>query len=134
MPNITRTELNALTSKIIASAITIHRGLGPGLLESAYLACLIYELHALGLRLDIQKPIPLVYRGVALDCAYRADLLIEDAVLVELKAVEALAPIHIRQLYTYLRLADLRLGLLLNFGGLTMKAGITRVVNGALPD
>lgn len=132
MPQTTRESLNALTSKIIASAIAIHRMLGPGLLEGAYLACLTYELYTLDLKAEVQKPIPLIYRGVMMDCAYRADLLVEGAVLVEVKALETLAPIHSRQLYTYLRLADLRLGLLLNFGAMTMKEGIKRIVNGDL--
>ena len=128
----THEPLNALTSRIIASAITIHRALGPGLLESAYLACLTCELHHEGIRFELQKPIPLLYRGVALDCAYRADLLVDRRVIVEVKAIDALAPIHSRQLYTYLRLADVRLGLVLNFGAMTMREGIKRVVNGDL--
>jgi len=132
MPHATRNALNDLTSRIIASGIAIHRALGPGLLESAYLACLTYELHTIGLRVEVQKPIPLIYRGVALDCAYRADLIVQGVVLIEVKALETLAPIHSRQLYTYLRLADLRLGLLLNFGAMTMKDGIKRVANGDL--
>ena len=132
MPFTTHAALNDLSSKIVAAAISVHRALGPGLLETAYLACLAYELRAVGLTVDVQRAIPLVYRGVTLDCAYRGDLVVEDAVLVEVKALETLAPIHSRQLYTYLRLSDRHLGLLLNFGGLTMKDGIKRIVNGYL--
>ena len=125
--------LNVLTSNVIAAAIKIHRALGPGLLEHAYLACLTWELGKVGLRFEVQKAIPLVYGGVKTDCAYRADLLVEDAVLVEVKALDVLAAVHIRQLHTYVRLADCQVGLLLNFGAPTMKAGIKRIVNG-FPD
>lgn len=125
--------LNSLTSKIISGAITIHRTLGSGLLESAYLACLCWELQSAGLKFELQKAIPLTYKGVRIDIAYRADLIVEGSVLVEVKAIDGLAPVHSRQLLTYLRLADCRVGLLLNFGAPTMKAGIKRVVNG-FPD
>ena len=121
--------LNQITSTINAAAIQIHRVLGPGLFENAYLACLCYELRSAALRVQVQKPIPLVYRGVSIDCAYRADLVVADSVLVEVKALETLAGIHSQQLYTYLRLGGYPVGLLLNFGAPTMKAGIKRVVN-----
>ena len=126
----TADTLNRLTGIIISSAISIHRTLGPGLLEHAYLACLQYELTAAGLRLEAQKSLPLVYRDVRLDCVYRADLIVEGVVLLEVKALDALAPIHSQQLYTYLRLAECPVGLLLNFGAATMKSGIKRMVNG----
>lgn len=100
------------------------------MLEAPYLACLAYELHTAGVRYEAQKPIPLLYRGVAVDCAYRADLVVEDEIILEVKALQAVAPIHKQQLYTYLRLSNRPLALLLNFGAPTMKAGITRVVNG----
>ena len=130
MSNIHTPEaLNRVTSTIIGGAIEIHKAVGPGLLESAYLRCLTYELHNAGLRFELQKAIPLIYRGVAIDCAYRADVVVEQAVIVEVEAMESVAPIHTRQLYTYLRLTGLHLGLLLNFGAATMKDGITRVVN-----
>jgi GxxExxY protein len=126
----TADALNNLTSIIISAAIGIHRTFGSGLLEHAYLACLCHELKSAGLALEVQKPISLIYRGVKIDCAYRADLIIEGVVLVEVKAIDALAPFHERQLNTYLRLTECPVGLLLNFGAPTMKAGIKRVVNG----
>jgi GxxExxY protein len=122
-------RLNQITSAIIGAAINVHRALGPGLLENAYLPCLCYELEAAGLGFELQEALPLAYRGVRIECAYRADLIVEEAVLVEVKAMEALAPIHERQLRTYLKLADCSVGLLLNFGALTMKAGTKRVAN-----
>ena len=130
MPNEVSIErLNRITSTIIESAIEIHRAIGPGLLEKAYLGCLCFELHSAGMRIETQKALPLVYRGVNIECAYRADLIVEGLVIVEVKAINGLAPIHRRQLLTYLRIADCPLGLLLDFGGETMKAGIKRVIN-----
>jgi GxxExxY protein len=125
----TAEALNGITSTILSAAIDIHRTFGPGLFERAYLACLIHDLVSGSLRVETQKPIPLVHRGVRIDCAYRADLVVEGNVLVEVKALEALAPIHSQQLRTYLRLGDYPVGLLLNFGAPTMKAGTKRVVN-----
>jgi len=127
---LTAEALNRITATILSAAIDIHRTLGPGLLESAYLACLSHELTAGGLRVERQRPLALVYRGVRIDCAYRADLVVEGSVLVEVKALEVLAPIHSRQVHTYLRLGEYPVGLLLNFGASTMKAGIKRIVNG----
>jgi GxxExxY protein len=122
MPNAVSTErLNRITSTIIESAIRIHRAVGPGLLEKAYFGCLCFELHSAGMRIETQKSLPLVYRGVKIDCAYRADLIVEGLVIVEVKALNGLAPIHRRQLLTYLRIADCPLGLLLDFGCLTMR-------------
>jgi GxxExxY protein len=130
MPNVVSTEqINPITSKIIEAAIRIHRDIGPGLLEKAYWGCLCFELHSAGMRIETQKALPLIYRGVNIDCAYRADLIVEDLVVVEVKALNGLVPIHTRQLLTYLRLANCPLGLLLDFGGETMKAGIKRVIN-----
>jgi len=131
--NVSTRELNRITSKIIECAIRIHRALGPGLLEKAYLGCLCFEVHSAGLRFETQKPLPLVYQGVNIDCAYRADLIVEGLVIVEVKALNGLAPIHKRQLSTYLRLADCPLGLLLDFGCETMREGIQRVINGYHP-
>jgi len=122
-------EINRITSMIIESAIRIHRTVGPGILEKAYFGCLCYELVSAGLKIQTQKELPLLYQGVKIDCAYRADLIVEESVIVEVKAIESLAPIHSRQLLTYLRIAHLPVGLLLNFGALTMKQGIERVVN-----
>ena len=122
-------ELNRLTDTIIGAAIRIHRKLGPGLLESTYLGCLRYELTRSGLACEAQKPIPLVYGDLLVACAYRADLLVEGRVVLEVKALDAIAPLHIRQLRTYIRLADCRVGLLLNFGAEIMRNGIKREVN-----
>ena len=122
--------LNQITSIILSAAIGVHRALGPGLLESAYLTCLIHELVAAQIRIERQKALPLVYRGVTIECSYRADLVVEESVLIEVKALETLGPIHSQQLYTYLRLGNYPVGLLLNFGAPTMKAGIKRMVNG----
>jgi GxxExxY protein len=129
MPQPTAEELNQLTSKILSSAIAIHRALGPGLLESAYGGCLCYDLTDAGFTVERQKPLPLIYRGFKTDCAYRADIVVQDCVIIEVKAVDALAPIHRQQLYTYLRLGDYHVGLLLNFGASTLRDGIQRVVN-----
>jgi GxxExxY protein len=129
MPALTANDLNRITSAVIASAIKVHRALGPGLLENAYDACLCHDLFKSGLTLDRQKPLPLVYDGLIMDCAYRADIVVQDLVLLEVKALESLLPIHRRQLSTYLRLGNYRVGLLLNFGALTMRDGILRVVN-----
>ena len=127
---ITADTINRLTSTIIEAAIRVHRALGPGLLESAYLACLCYELVRAGLQIETQKPLPLVYQGVKIDCAYRADIIVNQMVIVEVKAMDDLAPIHTRQLLTYLRIANCPAGLILNFGKTTMKDGIKRVLNG----
>lgn len=122
-------EINRITSVIVDCSIRIHRTVGPGILEKAYFGCVCYELVSAGLKIHTEKDIPLVYQGVHIDCAYRADLIVEETVIVEVKAIEALAPIHSRQLLTYLRLAHCPVGLLLNFGASTMKQGIKRVVN-----
>jgi GxxExxY protein len=122
--------LNHLTSTVIDAAIRIHRAVGPGLLESAYFECLCFELVSAGVNIETQKVLPLVYRDLTVLRAYRADIVVERAVVLEVKALESLAPIHSRQLYTYLRVADCRVGLVLNFGASTMVDGIKRVVNG----
>ena len=119
-----REEANRLSKTIIGAAIEIHRQLGPGLLESAYEACLHYELSKQGLRVERQVPQPLVYQGIHLDCGYRLDLLVEDLVIVELKTVESLQPIHTAQLLTYLKLKKRWLGLLINFNVPVLKHGI----------
>lgn len=121
--------VHRITSIIIDSAIRIHRTVGPGILEKAYFGCLCYELVSAGLKFETQKELPLLYQGAKIDCAYRADLIVNETVIVEVKAIESLAPIHRRQLLTYLRIADCPVGLLLNFGALAMKQGIERVVN-----
>lgn len=121
-------RLNAITDKIIGAAIEVHRALGAGLLESAYEACLAYELTLRGLKVEEQKPIPLVYKEVHLEVGYRLDLLVENAVIVEVKAVEQLAPVHEAQLLSYLKLSGKRLGLLINFNVPVLRDGIRRMV------
>jgi len=122
-------RLNQITSAIIAAAIRVHRALGPGLLESAYRACLCYELRQQGLQIETEKPLVLIYRDIKIDRAYCADIVVEMAVIVEVKAVERLPRIAKNQLHTYLKLADCRVGLIMNFGMLRMADGIERVVN-----
>lgn len=121
-------ERDPLTERIIGAAIDVHRALGPGLLESAYEACLAFEMRDRGMNVVEQVDLPLVYRGLHLDCGYRIDLLVEDSVIVELKCVKSLEPIHEAQLLTYLRLARKRVGLLLNFHTPVLKDGILRRV------
>ena len=123
-------EDNDLTSRIIDAAIKVHKTLGPGLLESAYKECHYYEMIKSGLFVEKEKPLPLIYEGVKLDCGYRIDLLVESRIIIETKAVEALNDIHMGQILTYLRINKTRIGLLLNFNVLKMKDGIKRVVNG----
>ena len=120
---------NAIAEEIVDAAFRIHTTLGPGLLESVYDTVLAYELGRRGLRVVRQQPIPVVYENVRIDTGFRADLVVEDKVIVEIKSVEMLAPVHKKQLLTYLRLADKRLGLLINFQVALIKDGITRVVN-----
>ena len=120
-------DLNDLTGRIIGCAMKVHSALGPGLLESAYEACLEYELKRSGLRAERQKPLPVIYEAVSVDCGYRIDLLVEGSVIVELKAVEALAPIHEAQLLSYLKLSNLQVGLLINFNVIHLRDGINRI-------
>jgi GxxExxY protein len=122
-------RLDSITRRIIGAAIEVHRRVGPGLLESAYEICLAFELRQMGLKIEEQKPLPVVYRDVKLDCGYRLDLVVEDSVVVEIKAVEQLAPIHDAQLLSYLRLSDKRVGLLINFHVRVLKNGLKRIVN-----
>lgn len=122
-------RLNKITETIIGVAIDIHRAFGSGLLESAYEACMVYDFIQAGMTVEQQKPLPVVYRGVTLECGYRLDLLIENEVIVEIKAVEKLLPIHNAQLLSYLKLAGCKVGLLMNFNVEMLKDGIQRVVN-----
>lgn len=126
-------KVDDITEAIIGAAIQVHRSLGPGLLESAYEACLEYELLQRGLRIERQKPLPVAYREVRLDCGYRIDLLVEDAVVVEIKAVDHVMPIHEAQMLSYLRLSGYQVGLLINFNTRMLKQGIRRFVN-SLPE
>jgi len=124
---------NEIATEIVDAAYTVHKAFGSGLLESAYEAVLAHELGRRGLRVERQVAIPLIYEGVEVAEAFRADLVVEDKVIVELKSIEKVQPVHWKQLLTYLRLADKRLGLLINFGNERIGDGITRVVNG-LPE
>ena len=125
-------DVNGVTEQIIAAAIEVHRRLGPGLLESAYEACLVFELAERGLKIQRQKVLPVVYKEVLIDCGYRIDLLVEDRVVVELKAVQGLDAIHKAQLLSYLKLSGYGPGLLINFNVKLLKNGIRRLVNGDL--
>ena len=122
-------RLNKITETIIGVAINIHRALGTGLLESAYEACMVYDLIQVGMKVEQQKPLPVVYRGVKLECGYRLDLMIENEVVVEIKSIDKLLPIHKAQLMSYLKLADCKVGLLINVNVEILKSGIQRVVN-----
>jgi len=124
-----RKQLDLITGQIIGAAIEAHRHLGPGLLESAYEACLAFELSDRGFKIEQQKPLPVIYRDIKLDCGYRLDLIVEDLVIVEIKAVEHLLPIHDAQLLSYLRLSHRNVGLLINFHVSLLKNGIKRLVH-----
>lgn len=122
-------RLSRITEQVIGAAIDVHRALGSGLLESAYEACLAFELTEHGLEVEPQKPLVVVYKEVRLDCRYRLDLLVENAVIAEVKAVDHLAPIHDAQLLSYLKLSGCKVGLLINFHVKVLKDGIRRLVN-----
>lgn len=123
---------NQIANKIIGCAIEVHKGLGPGLLESAYQECLFYKLKKEGLYVEKQKPMPLSFEDVNLEVGYRIDILVEHKIVIELKSVEALNDIHLTQTLTYLKLGDFKLGLLINFNVALLKHGIRRVINGKL--
>ena len=122
-------EINDITGHIIDAAIKVHSALGPGLLESAYEACLMYELNKRGLVVRNQVPLPVKYEDVIIEVGYRIDLLVAESVIVELKSVDDVAPIHKAQLLSYLKLADKRLGFLINFNVPLLKEGLKRMVN-----
>ena len=122
-------QINKLTETIIGAAIEVHKSLGPGLLESAYESCLAFELIERGLTIEQQKELPVVYKDVKLDCGYRLDLLVEEQVILEIKSVEEIAPIHHAQLLSYLKLSGLRVGLIINFNVNVLKNGIKRIIN-----
>tara|TARA_R110002074_G_scaffold28532_13_gene82366 strand:+ start:4253 stop:4645 length:393 start_codon:yes stop_codon:yes gene_type:complete len=123
---------NEIATKIIGCAIDVHKVLGPGLLESAYQECLYYKLKKVGLKVEKEKPMPLVFEEVKLECGYRIDLLVENKVVIELKSVEALNDVHLAQTLTYMKLGKYKLGLLINFNVTLLKQGIKRVINGTL--
>jgi GxxExxY protein len=122
-------HVDEISGQIVDAAIKVHSVLGPGLLESAYEACLAYELRKRGVRVLVQHPLPVVYDGLRLDVGYRLDMLVEEAVIVDLKAVTKTAPVHEAQLLSYLKLSDRRVGLLINFHVLHLRDGIKRLVN-----
>ena len=119
-------ELNELTYKIIGCAYNVHKALGPGLLESTYEKCLCFELEKLGIKYEKQKELPINYKGITIDNGYRIDILVEDKIVIELKSVEILQPIHSAQLTTYLKLSQKQLGLLINFNVTNLQNGIRR--------
>ncbi len=123
---------NELSNKIIGLAIDVHTALGPGLLESAYKECLYYKISKSGLEVQKEKPMPLVYEEVKLECGYRIDLLIENKLVIEIKSVDALNDIHLAQTLTYMKLGNYKLGLLINFNVTKLKNGIKRVINGTM--
>jgi GxxExxY protein len=127
--DVSPSALNDLSGKIIGAAMKVHSALGPGLLESAYEACLVHELRKLGLKAETQVGLPIEYDGETVEAGYRIDVLVENVIIVELKAVEKVLPIHGMQLLTYLRLSGKRLGLLINFNVPHLRDGIQRVVN-----
>jgi GxxExxY protein len=123
---------NELSTKIIGLSIEVHNALGPGLLESAYKEVLFYKIIQAGLYAEKEKPMPLVFENVKLDCGYRLDILVENKVVIELKSVEALNDVHLAQTLTYLKLGNYKLGLLMNFNVSQLRNGIKRVINGTL--
>jgi GxxExxY protein len=125
-------ERSKLAGLIIGAAIKVHRALGPGLLESAYQACLVYELRRLGLRVQTEVAVPVRYGEILLDCGYRLDLLVEGAIIVEIKSVDRLIPLHSAQVLTYLRLTDALQVLLMNFNAVTLKAGLKSFLRGGM--
>jgi GxxExxY protein len=124
---------NEVTEGVIGAAINVHRELGPGLLESAYQACLAHELNARGLSVEREVPLPVIYKGLKMDCGYRLDLIVQERVIVEVKCVERFDPIHVAQVVTYLKLSGRDLALLINFNVPLLKHGIKRIVHG-LPE
>ena len=123
-------DLNSISYKIIGCAYNVHRNLGPGLLESTYEACLIQEILKNGLSVKQQVGLPLIYNGKKLEVGYRIDLLVEDKIIIEIKSVEAIIPIHKAQVLTYLKLSNHRIGLLINFNVVNLQDGISRLING----
>jgi GxxExxY protein len=123
---------NEIAHKIVGEALDVHKVLGPGLLESAYQECLAYKLKQAGLFIEKEKPMPLIFEEVKLDCGYRIDILVENKVVIEIKSVEALNDVHLAQTLTYMKLGDYKLGLLINFNVALLKQGIKRLINGEL--
>jgi GxxExxY protein len=123
---------NEISKIVFDCALKVHQNLGPGLLESAYGECLFYELNKTGLKIEKQKPLPLIYEDVVLEVGYRIDIIIENKFIIEIKSVDALNDVHLAQILTYLKLSDCKLGFLINFNVTLLKNGIKRVINGTL--
>lgn len=123
---------NELSNKVIGLAMEVHTALGPGLLESAYKECLYHKIWKTGLSIEKEKPMPLVFEGVKLECGYRIDLLIENKLVIEIKSVEAINDVHFAQTLTYMKLGNYKLGLLMNFNVARLEEGIKRIINGTL--
>lgn len=123
---------NELTKIVFELGLKVHKNLGPGLLESSYEECLFYEIDKLGIKVEKQKALPLIYEEVKLDIGYRIDLIVENKLIIEIKSVEALNDLHMAQILTYLKLSNCKLGLLINFNSVLFKNGIKRVINGQL--
>ena len=123
---------NELSKIVFDSALKLHKALGPGLLESAYEECMFYELCKTGVKLEKQKPLPLIYEEIKLETGYRVDLIVENKLIIEIKSVEALNDVHLAQIMTYLKLSGCKLGLLINFNVVLIKDGIRRIINGNL--
>lgn len=121
-------SINEITGKILDAAYKVHTALGPGLLESTYQACLVHELKKAGFKVEVEKPLPLIYDSIKLECGYRIDILVEDTVVVELKTVEAFNDVHFAQILTYMKLSERHVGLLINFNVKSLKNGIRRFV------
>ena len=123
---------NEISSKIIGASIEVHKQLGPGLLENTYEICLAHELKLMGLEVKQQVPLPVIYKDIKLNAGYRIDMIVENKVIIEIKSVDALAPIHTAQILTYLKLKDLKFGLLINFNEIKVIDGLKRIINGVL--
>ncbi len=123
---------NELSNKIIGLAIDVHKALGPGLLESAYKECLFFKIQQVGLKVEKEKAMPLIFENVRLECGYRMDLLVENKLVIEIKSVDALNDVHLAQTLTYMKLGNFKLGLLINFNVVLLKHGLKRVINGSL--
>jgi len=126
--NIKAMEINEITKKIIGCSIEVHKNLGPGLLESAYEECLTFELEKAGLNYKRQQPTPVIYKDIKLDCGYRIDILVKNQVVIELKVVDEINPVHEAQILTYLKFSGKRIGLLINFNVTTLKDGLKRFI------
>lgn len=126
-------DIDTLSNVIIGAGILVHRTMGPGLLESAYESCMAYELRSRGINIERQKPLPVRYKGVLLDCGYRLDMVVEQKIIVEFKAVAKLDPIHEAQMQTYLKISKYTVGLIMNFNVKLLKDGIRRFVHGYVP-